>query len=193
MPVGGGTGTVVTPPANQAPTVSFIAPAAGASVTINQALQLVATAADDVSVTSVKFLNGATSLGMGVKNGTTYSLSYTPTTTGSLTLSAKATDGAGLSTTASVTVTAAPVGSTTPAAPTVSFDGNTRVLSWSHALGASELEYAQGVGAYQQYTAGLSIDDNAHAAGEWKARVKAYVAGNRNASQQPGYCGEGSG
>ena len=104
---GTGTGTVVTPPANAKPVIVFNAPASGATVTVGQALTLTATATDDVSVATVEFLNGTTgaSLGMGNKNGSTYTVGYTPTAAGSLSLVAKATDGAGLSDQATVNIT----------------------------------------------------------------------------------------
>ncbi|MGI4884283.1 MAG: GDSL-type esterase/lipase family protein [Janthinobacterium lividum] len=70
---------------------------------------------------------------------------------------------------------------TTPDAPFPSFDATTRTLTYAHALGTSELEINHLGGAYQPYAA-VSVDDASHTAGEWKARVKAYVAGNRGVS-----------
>ncbi|KUG09387.1 hypothetical protein [Solirubrum puertoriconensis] len=72
-----------------------------------------------------------------------------------------------------------PPANTTPAAPTVSFNTSTRVLSATHALGTTELEYRVSGGAAQPYAA-QSIDNSAHAAGKWEFRVKA--ATGRNAS-----------
>lgn len=116
--------SATTPPAttNTKPVVSFTAPASGATVTVGTALTLTATATDDVSVSSVEFLNGTTgaSIGVGSKNGTTYTLAYTPTVAGQLSLVAKATDGAGLTDTATVNFTvaaAAPTGPQKLAAP----------------------------------------------------------------------------
>jgi hypothetical protein len=77
-------------------------------------------------------------------------------------------------------VVAPPTGST-PDAPLSSFDPTTRTLTYQHALGTSELEINRLGGSFQPYAA-VQVDDAAHQAGEWKARVKAYLAGNRNAS-----------
>ncbi|WP_354580812.1 Ig-like domain-containing protein [Hymenobacter sp. UYP22] len=102
-----------TAPANQAPTVSLAA--ASTSLTVNSALALTATAADaDGSVAKVEFFNGATKL--GEDTSAPYQLSWTPTATGTVSLTAKATDNAGASTTSgavSVAVTAAPVAAAT--------------------------------------------------------------------------------
>jgi hypothetical protein len=76
---------------------------------------------------------------------------------------------------------AVPPTTTTPDAPFPSFDATTRTLTYQHALGTSELEINHLGGSYQPYAA-VSVDDSSHGAGEWKARVKAYIAGNRTAS-----------
>ncbi|MBX0290431.1 hypothetical protein K3G63_08275 [Hymenobacter sp. HSC-4F20] len=102
-----------TAPANQAPTVSL---AAGSStVPVNTALALTATAADaDGSVTKVEFYNGSTKL--GEDSSAPYQLSWTPTATGTLSLTAHATDNAGATTTSAavnVSVTAATASTST--------------------------------------------------------------------------------
>lgn len=100
-----GTSSPVTP-ANQAPTVSLAA--ASSSVMVNSALALTATAADaDGSVAKVEFFQGSTKL--GEDTSAPYQLSWTPATTGSVSLTARATDNAGATATsaaASVNVTA---------------------------------------------------------------------------------------
>jgi hypothetical protein len=112
----------VTPPVSadtQAPNLSFTAPASGATVPVNTQLTLTATATDNVAVTAVEFLNGATgaSLGQGAKNGNTYTLPYTVSTAGPLSLVAKASDAAGNSQTATVNITVqAPVSNVLPTA-----------------------------------------------------------------------------
>ena len=102
-----------TAAANQAPTVSLAA--ASNSVTVSSALALTATAADaDGSVAKVEFFSGATKL--GEDTSAPYTFSLTPTATGTLSLTARATDNAGATTTSSpvsVTVTAPPVATTT--------------------------------------------------------------------------------
>ncbi|GAB2778997.1 hypothetical protein HNQ93_001562 [Hymenobacter luteus] len=98
-------------PANQAPTVSL---AANSTVTVNTALVLSATAADtDGSVAKVEFYNGSTKLGEDTSSP--YQLSWTPTATGSVSLTARAIDNAGAATTSAavnVTVNAAQVAAT---------------------------------------------------------------------------------
>jgi hypothetical protein len=74
---------------------------------------LSATATDDRSGVSVQFFNGATLLGSGVKQGATdvFTLSYTPSFFGSISLIAKATDDLGqVTTSATVPVTVTPAG-----------------------------------------------------------------------------------
>ncbi|AHJ98378.1 Ig-like domain-containing protein [Hymenobacter swuensis] len=99
-------------PQNQAPTVSLAA--ASSSVTVNSALALTATAADaDGSVAKVEFFNGTTKL--GEDTSAPYQLSWTPTTAGTVSLTAKATDNAG------ATTTSAAVGVTVNTAATATF------------------------------------------------------------------------
>jgi endo-chitodextinase len=95
---------VVTPPppTNQAPTVSVTAPANNASVTIGTVVNITANAADsDGTVTKVEFF--ASLSGINTKLGedavTPYSFSWTPITTGTYSITARATDNRGASTT----------------------------------------------------------------------------------------------
>jgi len=94
-------------PANQPPTVSITAPAPGASIAANTATPINATAADaDGTVATVQFFDGSTLLGSD--NSSPYSVSWTPTVVGPHSLTARATDDAGASTTSTavaVTVT----------------------------------------------------------------------------------------
>jgi hypothetical protein len=75
-----------------------------------------------------------------------------------------------------VVLTPAPTKST-PDAPFLSYDPATRVLTFQHALGTSELEYNRFGGTFTSY-APIQVDDSSHNAGEWKARVKAMVGRN---------------
>jgi chitinase len=89
--VGGSGGSGST---NAAPTVSLSAPSAGA---VGKALTLTATATDtDGSISKVEFYNGATLLGQATASP--YTLNYTPTAAGTLSLTARATDNAGAAT-----------------------------------------------------------------------------------------------
>ena len=96
---------------NQDPIVSLTAPTAGATITQGTATQVTATASDsDGSVAGVEFFDAATSL--GTDNTTPYAVTWTPGTTGNHTLTARATDNDGATTTsAPVGVTVVPSGS----------------------------------------------------------------------------------
>lgn len=84
--------------ANAAPAVTLTAPAAGAALALNAAATLTATATDaDGSVTLVEFYEGATLIGSDPSSP--YSASWTPTASGSYSLTARATDNLGTSTT----------------------------------------------------------------------------------------------
>ncbi|MBG8554197.1 Ig-like domain-containing protein [Hymenobacter guriensis] len=94
---------------NTPPTVGLTAPANGASYTAPATITLGATATDNVSVAKVEFFNGSTKLGEDLT--APYSYTWGSVAAGTYTLTAKATDNAGLTATsaaATVTVTAAP-------------------------------------------------------------------------------------
>ncbi len=101
------------------PTISI---SASSSVSVNTATTLTATATapTGATVTQVQFLSGATVLGNGTLSSGQYTLSWTPTTTGSFSLTARVTDSNGNSVTSSAaTVTVA------AAVPTVSITSPT--------------------------------------------------------------------
>ena len=76
-------------------------------------------------------------------------------------------------------------GNITPAPPSWTFNPDTRILTLSHTtLASSQLEFSYQNSAYQQYVAGLSVDAAAHAAADWKGRVKAAVGRNPSTSAQ---------
>jgi chitodextrinase len=96
-----------TNPGNNAPTVSISSPAGGASFTAPATVSITASAADaDGSISKVEFYNGATKLGEATSSPYTYS--WTSVAAGAYSLTAKATDNGGASTTSgavSITVT----------------------------------------------------------------------------------------
>jgi|GEM_PF-472124 len=104
-------------PTNAAPTVSLTSPTNGATFTAPGSLTLSASASDsDGTISKVEFYNGATLL--GTATASPYSYSWTGVAAGTYSLTAKATDNGGATTTStavSVTVNAA-----TNPAPTVS-------------------------------------------------------------------------
>ena len=98
-------GTVVTPPSNQAPSVSLTAPLNGTSAIAPGSFNLTATANDaDGSIASVAFYNGNTLL--FTDNAAPYAYSWTSVVAGSYTLFAKATDNLGLTSTSSAVTVA---------------------------------------------------------------------------------------
>lgn len=104
-------------PPNQGPTVSISAPAGGSTMTQNVAVAVRATAADaDGTVTQLQFLDGTTPI--GTDTSSPYEISWTPTTLGSHSLTARATDDdLAVTTSAAVVITVvAPAQNTTPVA-----------------------------------------------------------------------------
>jgi chitinase len=98
------------PPANQPPTVSLTSPANGATFTAPASINLSASAADaDGTVSKVEFFQGSTKLGEDAT--APYEFAWTNVAAGSYSLTAKATDNAGASTTSaavSITVNGTP-------------------------------------------------------------------------------------
>lgn len=126
--------------ANEPPTVSITAPAAGSTVTVGQNVTVSATASDpDGTVTQVEFREGSTVIGSD--GSAPYSIEWTPSATGSRTLTARATDDLGaitVSAAVGVTVQAAGGGDVTP--PTVTLTSpsqGTLGLTGSVALSAT--------------------------------------------------------
>jgi lysozyme family protein len=85
---------------NQAPAVSITSPANSASFTAAASITITANATDDGTVSRVEFYNGATKLGEDLTSP--YSYSWSNVAAGSYSLTAKAFDNAGASTTSSV-------------------------------------------------------------------------------------------
>jgi hypothetical protein len=92
---------VVTTPANAAPSVSVTAPVNGATLNLGTSFDLRATATDtDGTIASVVFFNGASQIMGTVTNaGNVYTLNWTPAATGNISITARATDNGGRSTT----------------------------------------------------------------------------------------------
>ena len=128
----------IQPGANSPPTVSITAPADGATFTAPASVTINADAADgDGSVTKVDFYNGATLLGTDTTSP--YSFSWTSVPAGSYTLTAKATDNFGATTTSAVVgITVNPAGNTPPIVSlTAPADGATYTAPASVVLNAS--------------------------------------------------------
>ncbi len=108
--------TDIGPVTNQPPSVTLQAPA---TAIVGTPVALGATASDsDGSVARVEFFDGAASL--GVDTTAPYSVSWTPGSVGSRTLTARATDDAGATTTsAAASVTVNPAGGSDTQPPTI--------------------------------------------------------------------------
>jgi chitodextrinase len=98
------------PSGNQAPSVSLTAPSSGSSYQSGSSILVSANASDpDGTIARVQFFSNGTSLGTDTTSP--YQVSWTPSSTGTFSLTAVATDNAGLSTTSSavsVTLTSQP-------------------------------------------------------------------------------------
>jgi hypothetical protein len=88
---------VTVPPVNAPPAVSLTQPAAGASYVAPATVNLAASATDDVSIGKVEFFNGATKL--GEDTSAPYTFAWANVGQGTYSLTARAIDGAGRSTT----------------------------------------------------------------------------------------------
>jgi hypothetical protein len=106
-----------TPPPNQPPTVTLTQPANGATYTAPATVGLAATASDDGSVAKVEFFNGTTKLGEDTT--APYGYTWSGVGAGTYTLTAKATDDLGATTTSgasTITVNPAPPANKPPTA-----------------------------------------------------------------------------
>lgn len=189
--------TDIGPVVNSLPTVALTAPAGGSSGTVGVQITLSATAADsDGSISGVEFFDN------GVKVGATdtsapYSVIWTPGVTGSRSLTARATDDQGASTTSAgsaVTIngatsdTQAPsVALTAPANLATGLAGTLNLTaSASDNVGVTAVEF-QVDGAQVGSTVtiapyAVSIDSNAYASGQHVVRARARdAAGNFSA------------
>lgn len=120
--------TTPPPPSNLPPTVSLTSPTAGATFTAPATLSFASTASDpDGTVNRVEFLNGSTVVGSDTTSP--YTFGWTNVAANTYSLSARAVDNAGASTTTtpiSVTVTG---GTTGGSAPALRVSGNRLVTS----------------------------------------------------------------
>lgn len=168
--------TDIGPVNNQPPTVTLQAPA---SATVGTPLTLAATASDsDGSVARVEFFDGAASL--GVDTTPPFSVSWTPASAGSHTLTARATDNAGASTTsAAVSLTVNPAGGTDTQPPTIQLtspanlaDGLTGTLNI-----AADASDNVGVVGVEFQIDGIAIADDTGAPYQASLATSAYTTG----------------
>ena len=141
----------ITRPVGQPPTVALTAPANGSVSYVGDTINFTATAADtDGTITKVEFYNGATKLGEDTSDP--YEYAWSGFTTGSYSLTARATDNDGnvtSSSAASVTVNAAPGSGTLTRGPYLNSNTqNSIVVRWrtSQAV-AGRVMYGTSVGS----------------------------------------------
>ena len=178
------------PELNQAPSVTLSAPA---TATTGVAVTLTANASDnDGSVARVQFFDGTTLL--GEDTSAPFALNWTPSAAGSRSLSARATDNQGASTTSAVVAVtvSAPSADTQPPTVTISAPaafasglGGTVAFSASanDNVGVISVEFQiDGVPLGSPVTVApysVNIDTNAHASGQHVLRARARdAAGN---------------
>lgn len=188
--------TDIGPATNNPPTVALTAPANGSTGVTGTPINLTATATDaDGSVSKVEFYDGTTKLGEDTSSP--YALSWTPTTTGAHSLTARATDNLGLfATSAAVGVTInAPSGDTQPPvvssmapanlatglagtlAVTAAVTDNVGVTSVEFQVDGAQVGSILTVAPYS-----VNVDSNAYASGQHVLRVRASdAAGNTSA------------
>jgi len=181
-------------PAGNPPTVSLTAPANNASGTVGVPIAVGAGATDsDGTVARVEFFDGATRIGEDTT--APYSMNWTPTATGTRSLTARATDSCGsTATSTAVPVTINPASADTQA-PTVAFitpaslaGGITGTLqitaSASDNVGVGNVEFqVDGVTVANDTSSpyAANVDTNGYASGQHVLRVRAGdSAGNQS-------------
>lgn len=123
--------TTTPPPGNTPPTVSLTSPANGATFTAPATVALAANASDaNGTVQRVEFLNGTTILNSDTTSP--YSFSWTNVAAGTYSITARAFDNAGASTTSAASTITVGGGGNTAAAPALHVSGN-RLLTASGA------------------------------------------------------------
>jgi len=183
-------------PASNAPTASLTAPASGSTGNVGTPITLTASAADgDGTIAGVQFFDGATAIG-AADTTAPYSVSWTPASTGTHTLTARATDDCGLTTTSapvSVTINATGADTQPPTlaftAPAALADGLTGSLqitvNASDNVGVTNVEFqVDGVTVANDTSSpyAASVDTATYASGQHVLRVRASdAAGNQSA------------
>ena len=182
------------PADNQAPSVSLSAPDSG---TVGVPVALSATATDsDGTVASVEFLDGSTVI--GTDTSAPYAMNWTPTSAGSHTLRARATDDDGDSTTSAPRVVdVAPASGNDTQAPTATVAAPANLatglvgtitvsVTATDNVGVAGVEFQiDGMALGSEDTSApyqLSLDTTAHTRGQHVLRARARdAAGNRSA------------
>jgi hypothetical protein len=116
-------------PGNSAPTATLTQPQNGATYTAPATVTLAATASDDGAVAKVEFFNGAAKLGEDTT--APYGFTWSGVGAGTYSLTARATDDVGVSTTSSpVTITVNPASSNSPPTAAITSPANGATFPW---------------------------------------------------------------
>lgn len=122
----------ITLPVGNPPTVALVTPAAGATLVAPATIALSASAADsDGTIAKVEFYNGATKLGEDLTGPAPYTFDWTSVPVGSYSLTARATDNSGNTTTSaavSVTVNATAGSGTLARGPYLNSPSDTSIV-----------------------------------------------------------------
>ena len=179
------------PATNQPPVVSLAA--GGSTGVVGAPITLSATATDDESIASVQFFDGTTAI--GTDTTAPFSVNWTPSVTGVHTLTARATDNGGATTTSapvSVTINTSTGDAQPPTteitAPAAFADGLTGMVTFSanatDNVGVASVEFEVdgqplATGTTAPYSA--TVDTTLHAPGQHVLRVRATdSSGNRS-------------
>jgi len=184
--------TDIGPATNEPPDVTLTAPANGSSAMVGVAVDLTATATDsDGTVTSVAFFENDVLIG-ATDTSSPYGVSWTPSTQGTRTLTARATDNQGATDTSTVSVTVNPVGADTQApvatltAPANLASGLTGTLTITATatdnVGVASIDFQVDgvqVGTDTSAPYSVTVDSTQHASGQHIVRARARdAAGN---------------
>ncbi|HSE71576.1 MAG TPA: phytase [Nocardioidaceae bacterium] len=116
------TGGPPPPPDGEAPTVQLTNPVDGASYTTSQTVDVTATATDNIGVSRVEFYDGGTLLGTDTTSPYSVPWQLTSAANGSHTITARAFDAAGNSTTSNAATVTVSISAPGPITPTVETD-----------------------------------------------------------------------
>jgi hypothetical protein len=117
------------PPPNQPPTVTLDQPPDGATFTAPATVSLAATASDaDGTVAKVEFFNGATMLGEDTT--APYTFTWSGVGAGTYSLTARATDDSGASTTSAASTITVNAGANQPPAASITSPADGAVITW---------------------------------------------------------------
>ncbi|WP_434213128.1 glycosyl hydrolase family 18 protein [[Pseudomonas] boreopolis] len=152
-------GTCGTTGGNTPPTVALTAPIAGTTYSAGATITLSAAASDsDGTISKVEFFRGTTSLGSDTS--APYSVTWSGATAGSYSLTAKATDNAGATTTSGavpITVNATSTDTTAPSVPTGLVSTSQTSASITLAWSASTDAGGSGLAGYNVYRNGTLV------------------------------------